>query len=67
MRFRQLRERIQLFVNRADVVAVKDARGIQIYGEETCEEQTDVRQPQLPEDPSLHGFRKGTLPPESSS
>ena len=66
-RLRDIQERGKLIVGRANGIAPKNAGGVEINGKQDAQQQGEIRQPQFPEKPSSHGFRRGSRRRESSS
>jgi hypothetical protein len=66
-RFGKIRQRCEGIGRGPDIVAAEDMRGVKIQGEENTKQQGEVTQPQFPEKPSSHGFRRDIRPRGSSS
>ena len=66
-RLGDLEERGELVVGGTNGIALEDTGGIEIHGDENGDEEGDVGQPEFPEKPSSHGFRKDSQRRESFS
>ena len=55
----EFQKRAEFIIGRADGLTAHDADGVKVHGEQDYQEQGGVREPELPEQSSLHGFRTG--------